>query len=228
MEVTLTSKNSQWVMYHLQHIGIQGRVIDTIEDAEPPAPWAVPTTYIMAGKPKYLPPWGSLWVCNQEGDTLNSYPACGRWLTEQPHYTKEVLRPLERVMDRELCAWLLAKYEDYPRAMERLVLRLRVLAMRLGRPLSMGDVLPLVPTIDTTPFLWKYQKVIGKPQGLTHIYGASNSDLWGAFMLDGGLMKYLKVKHPQHVYSLLGVQHEVSGGAALEPNAILWHLETMK
>jgi hypothetical protein len=112
--------------------------------------------------------------------------------------------------------------------MERLVLRLRVLAMRLGRVLSLGDVLPLVPSVDTTPFLWKYQKLVGKPQGLALIYGASNSDLWGAFMLDGGLVKYLKAKHPEHVYGLLGVRDEVRGGAALEPAAILWHLSTMK
>lgn len=217
MEVTNTSKNPQWVLYHLQQVGIRGRVIEAVEDAEPPSPWDEPITYIMAVKPKYLPPWGSLWVCNQEGGT-NSYPT----------YTKEVLRPLERVMDRELCAWLLTKYQDYPRAAERLVLRMRVLAARLQRVLTLGDVLPLVPTVDTTPFLWKYQKVIGKPQGLALIYSASNSDLWGAFMLDGGLMKYLKAKHPQHVYSLLRVRDEVYGGAALEPSAILWHLDTMK
>ena len=218
MELTVTSKSPQWVMYHLEQLGIQGRVIEAIEDAEPPAPWDTPTTYIMAAKPEYLPPWGSLWVCNQEADTSPTYPA----------YTKEILRPLERVIDRELCAWLLAKYEDYPRAMGRLVLRLRVLAMRLGRVLSLGDVLPLVPSVDTTPFLWKYQKVVGNPEGLALIYGASNSDLWGAFMLDGGLMKCLKAKHPQYVYSLHGVRDRVHGGAALEPAAILWHLETMK
>lgn len=220
MEVTLTSKNPQWVLYHLQQLGIRGLVIDTVEDVEPPAPWEVPTTYIMASKPKYLPPWGSVWVCNQEGDT-NSVNST------YPTYTKEVLRPVVGILNAELCTWLLAKYEDYPRAMERLVLRLRVLAMRVRRPLSIGDVLPLVPLVDTTPFLWKYQKVIAKPEGLALIYGASNSDLWGAFMQDGGLMKYLKAKHPQHVYSLLGVRNEVSGGGALESSAILWHLSTM-
>lgn len=218
MEVTNTSKNPQWVQYHLEQLGLRGRVIEAIEDAEPPAPWDVLTTYIMEDKPKYLPPWGSLWVCNQEGHTPNSYPA----------YTKEVLRPLERVMDRELCAWLLTKYEDYPRAAERLVLRMRVLAARLGRVLSMGDVLPLVPNVDSTPFLWKYQNLIAKPDGLALIYSASNSDLWGAYMLDGGLMKYLKAKYPQYVYSLLELRDKVSGGNALEPSAILWHLETMK
>jgi len=237
MEVTLTSKNPQWVHYHLQQLGIRGRVIETIENAEPPAPWDTPTIYIMATKPKYLPPWGSVWVCNQGGDTnplsgtaRQSSPVDSGGIGDNsyPHYTKEILRPLERVIDRELCAWLLAKYEDYPRAMERLVLRLRVLTMRLGRPLSLGDVLPLVPSVDTTPFLWKYQKVIGKPQGLPLIYDASNSDLWGAFMLDGGLMKYLKAKHPEYVYSLLRVRDVVCGGAALGSAAILWHLQTME
>lgn len=217
MEVTLTSKGPQWVHYHLQQQGIRGRVIEAVEHAEPPAPWDVPITYIMGEKPKYLPPWGSLWVCNQEGDTNSTYP----------HYTKEILRPLERVMDRELCTWLLTKYEDYPRAMERLVLRLRVLAVRLGRVLSVEDVLPLVPSVDSTPFLWKYQKLIGKPQGLALIYGATNGDLWGAFMLDGGLMKYLKAKNPESVYSLLRLRDGVSGGNALESSAILWHLGTM-
>lgn len=228
MEVTNTSKSPQWVLYHLEQLGIRGQVIDTVEDAEPPTPWDIPTTYIMTAKPEYLPPWGSLWVCNQEADTN---PLSNRGIGDNPTYpayTKEILRPLERVIDRELCAWLLAKYEDYPRAVGRLVLRLRVLAMRLGRVLSLGDVLPLVPSVDTTPFLWKYQKLIGKPQGLALIYKASNGDLWSAFMLDGGLMKYLKAKHPQWVYSLLGVRDEVRGGGALESSAILWHLSTMK
>lgn len=216
MECVYINRDPQWALYHIRKEGGKGKFVNSLKDAEPPTPWEEPITYVMASTPTSLPPWGKLWVCGQK-DTLSTYP----------DYGKEILQGCFGILDRDLCMWLLTKYEQYPGALERLTLKLRVLAMVKGRVLLIEDVHSLIPTVSSTPFLWSYQATIGKPEGLALIYGASNSDLWRTYMADGGLMKYLKASHPQLVHSLSCMRGGVDKGAGLEDGAILWHLSTL-
>lgn len=219
MECITTDKGPQWVLYHLKKLGGKGQLIDSIKEAEPPSPWGESITYVMTSKPPALPPWGTLWVCGVETSASDHL---------LPNYTKEVLRSCLQFLDLDLGRWLAIKYQDYPGALERLALQLQVIAMRKGGVLSMEDVLPLVPTIDSSPFGWSYQATIGKPEGLSLIYGATNADLWKAFMVDMGLMKYLKSNHPQLVYSLSLMRVAVDQGMGILDSAILWHLDTIR
>lgn len=218
MECITTSKGSQWVLYHLKKLGRRGQLIDSIKRAEPSPPWGERTTYVMTSMPPSLPPWGTLWVCGVETNPLDN---------SLPDYTKEILRGCLDVLDLDLARWLLIKYQDYPEALGRLVLQVQVLAMGKGGVLYMEDVLPLVLTLDSTPFLWSYQTTIGKPEGLPLIYNATNADLWKAFMLDVGLQKYLKTYHHQLVYSLSLMRENVDRGMGVLDSAILWHLSTL-
>lgn len=216
MECVYVNRDPQWALYHIRKQGGKGRFIDSLKEAEPPTPWEEPITYVMASTPSSLPPWGRLWVSGQK-DTLGNYP----------DYGKEILKECLGILDRELCRWLLSKYEQYPGALERLTLKLKILAMRKRDVLTMGDVLPLIPTVNSTPFLWSYQKAIGKPEGLALIYGASNTDLWKTYMIDVGLMKYLKASYPHLVHSLSTMRANVNRGIPIQDCAILWHLNSM-
>ncbi|WOL31364.1 hypothetical protein [Microcoleus phage My-WqHQDG] len=216
MECVYVNRSPQWVIYHIQKQGGRGKYIESIKEAEPLTPWEDPITYVMTKVPKELPPWGTLWVSGDK-DTLGSYP----------DYGAEILKKYLHILDKDLCVWLLSKYSEYPQALERLILQLRVLTQVKGRVLLIEDVQSLVITTSTTSFLWRYQKVIGKPVGLKLIYSASNSDLWTAYMVDGGLMKHLKAMHPPLVHSLYQMRGEIDRGASVVDSAILWHLNTM-
>jgi hypothetical protein len=225
MECVYVNRSPQWAIYHIHKQGGRGKCIESIKEAEPSIPWEEPITYVMTKAPKELPPWGTLWVCGAchgtchagDKDTLSSYP----------DYGAEILKRYLHILDKDLCVWLLGKYNEYPQALERLMLQLRVLTMIKGRVLVVEDVQPLVITASTTPFLWRYQRVIGKPVGLKLIYSASNSDLWSTYMIDGGLMKHLKAMHPPLVHSLYQMRGRVSKGASVVDSAILWHLDIM-
>lgn len=220
MDCTTTARGPQWVLYHIAKQGGRGKVIESITEALPSTPWDPPLTYVMAAPPSTLPPWGgSLWVCNQGGEAADS---------ALPDYCGDILQPVVGVLDNDdTLRWLVSTYKEYPQALERLTLRLMVMARAKGGLLSLSDIATTVPPATATPFLWGYQPLIGRPQGLRLLHNASNSDLWGAFMSDGGLMKHIKAKHPHLVYSLLQLRGEVDGGAPLMDATMRWHLTTL-
>ena len=216
-----TDKGPHWVLYHIERQGGKGKLISSMDEVEPPTMWGDVITYVIPtpgntqGTP---PPWGTIWVCNSQRVSDN--------LT-LPDYSKDILSSCMGVLEVDACRWLLSKYGEYPSALERLTLKLKVLAVSKGTTLTMEDIYPLVPIGDNTPFLWAYQRALRQPQGLSLIYGSSNADLWKTFMVDSGLMKYLKANMPQYVYSLLNMRGDVSRGVPIEDSAILWHLSTM-
>jgi len=218
MHCIYTNRHPEWVLYHLKMAGSKGRVIDSIKEVDPPSPFGEQLVYIMTSEPPSLPPWGELWVC---GDKDNDTPDID--------YGRDIISSCLGILDRELCAWLLKKYSDYPGALERLLLKLKVVAVVKGAVITIPDVIDLIPTSDATPFLWEYQKTVGSAQGLKLLHASSitNSDLWKTYMVDSGLMKYLKVYHPQLVYSLLSMRVEVDRGMRILDSALLWHLSTI-
>lgn len=216
-----TDKGPHWILYHIGKQGGKGKLINSIDGVEPPTIWEDPITYVMVGSTTtalHAPPWGTVWICNSQKVSHN--------LT-LPDYSKEILSSCMGILERDACKWLLSKYGEYPSALERLSLKLKVLAVSKGTTLRLEDIYPLVPIGDNTPFLWTYQRALCKPQGLSLIYRGSNTDLWKAFMVDGGLMKYLKANMPQYVYNLLTMREDVNRGVPIVDSAILWHLSTM-
>jgi hypothetical protein len=220
-----TDKGAPWVIYHLRREGHHTLPINSISAIEPPSIWSVPPTYVIDYKPQELPPWANIWVCNQRSAPKGG----GVWVPSDiyPNYCMDILRSCAPVLVPELCKWLLCRYRDNPASLERLVLIIKVLAHRKGEPLTVEDVQPYTFSEPSTPFLHSYKALIGAPQGLPLIYGACNTDLWRAFMLEGGLMKYLKVQRPPLVHSLMKAMATVRNGTPLLNAAILWHLSTM-
>ena len=219
MKCIYTTKDPQWVLYHIHKLGGKGVVISSINDITPPSAWEDEITYILTSPPpKELPIWkGTLWVCGNK-DTDTNYP----------NYTKDILQTCLGILDRDLCLWLLSLYEPYPKGMERLVLKLQVMAMVKGQALLIEDIQPLIPTYTSTPFLWAYQKTIGNAEGLKLLLNANNTDLWKTYMIDNGLMKYLISNRPELVYSLLEMREKVNrGNTTINTEALLWHINTL-
>lgn len=221
MDCIITARGPQWVLYHIAKQGGTGKLIESLGEALPTTPWDPPLTYVMTVPPPFtLPPWGGvLWVCNQQ--------MAANTPKDTPDYCRDILQPVLGILDTDGYRWLMATYKEYPQALERLALRLMVMAKVKDAVLCLPDIVTAVPPATGTPFLWKYQPLIGEPQGLRLLNSASNSDLWGTFMNDGALMKRLKGRHPHLVYSLLQMRGEVVEGVPLMDAAIRWHLTTL-